>query len=459
MVSNDIPKVDIFLEPDSDSSSPQSVGATPATAAHVTDTSPIAKRRWAMPVLFCRILARLLDMIWQSALVFWMINLLLPLLNQSVLNQVLLVAFCVLPLTLTIDFVVQSVFANTPGKKLLGIRVVTWRGGKLSVGDAFTRNFLLWRFGFVCGFVPMVPFGALGQLLRLKRGNRTYYDEQLHLRITQSDRPVIVNLALGCLAVLLLVLGGFIAADRAQLQPGKSFTAQWLPGFLAKNPGFLAKNIEGSKLSSNIDPPDSKGFETLAVIDSDLNETDETQLTQGKTNEIIDDNASASISTEDAQGSLATNVPDNISDIKGKDEPPSIWWTNFDTGFTVQLEAGWQLETETVGKTPAFRLRDTDTVVRVGQAEELNVSLEGFAENYLRLRPEYSDQSIQVPFIQGGHTGLRLTLAATSGEKIGNVIEWLQVGENVNQITLENVTDDVADSVELLRQSLWKTFP
>ena len=81
-----------------------------------------------------------------------------------------------LPFILALDAVIFATARNTPGKAMLGIRVVDERGERLSFGDYLMRNFRLWIGGIWFGIplVSLIPMFNQGR--RLENGERASYD-------------------------------------------------------------------------------------------------------------------------------------------------------------------------------------------------------------------------------------------------------------------------------------------
>lgn len=131
---------------------------------------------WALrPRARCwpRFFARLFDLWWEAMLVCipvsWVFVIYLP-------GFLAWMSLPCLPLALMLDAVVCRVAGNTPGKALLGLRVVESDGTPLSLGHAVARNLGLWLRGLGLGIPPLLPLTMARQCRRLGRGEPAGYD-------------------------------------------------------------------------------------------------------------------------------------------------------------------------------------------------------------------------------------------------------------------------------------------
>lgn len=112
----------------------------------------------------------------------------------------------ILPLILVLESLLHQMFGSSPGKKLFGLRVVSFRGNVLSFEQYLRRNFSLWVSGLALGFplFNLITYGQQGS--RLKRGEQTTYDEELGTRVVASPmgsaRKILAGLALFILLVV-----------------------------------------------------------------------------------------------------------------------------------------------------------------------------------------------------------------------------------------------------------------
>lgn len=86
------------------------------------------------------------------------------------------------------DAVLAAIFGNTPGKAMLGVRVVDARGRRASLPRYFVRNLFVSSVGFGCG-LGLVAIGVqLWQFLRVRNGQAAVYDPWVKCRVL--GRPV-----------------------------------------------------------------------------------------------------------------------------------------------------------------------------------------------------------------------------------------------------------------------------
>jgi tetratricopeptide (TPR) repeat protein/uncharacterized RDD family membrane protein YckC len=108
------------------------------------------------------------------------------------------------PVALVFDSVVLGAAGNTPGKALLGLRVMTVDGHRLRFVQHLKRNMSMWIRGMCIGIPIANLFAMDAQERRLKRGQQASYDEPS--RLTVRSRPIGMGrklvLAVGLIAML-----------------------------------------------------------------------------------------------------------------------------------------------------------------------------------------------------------------------------------------------------------------
>jgi uncharacterized RDD family membrane protein YckC len=82
-----------------------------------------------------------------------------------------------LPIALLLDASLYYLFGNTPGKALLGLKVITLSGEPLKFKEYLHRNFLLWKSGFAFGIPLFNLYTMEKQFRRIKKGQQASYDE------------------------------------------------------------------------------------------------------------------------------------------------------------------------------------------------------------------------------------------------------------------------------------------
>jgi hypothetical protein len=122
----------------------------------------------------------------------------------------LLYALFGFPIVLVLDAAIYQVWGNTPGKSLLGLKVVTAKGEPLTFRTYAWRNARLWFSGLYCGIPVLVLFGPALQYSRLGRGLPASYDSATGHQVSVSRIGGAAWLAYIAAFSLLLLLWVFI---------------------------------------------------------------------------------------------------------------------------------------------------------------------------------------------------------------------------------------------------------
>lgn len=94
-----------------------------------------------------------------------------------------LLGLFILPISLVVDAVILSLFGNTVGRALAGIRVETIRHEHLDISTALKRNMRLWFSGLALG-IPLIALVTYRRNFdRLVKGDQTSWDEDLYTRV------------------------------------------------------------------------------------------------------------------------------------------------------------------------------------------------------------------------------------------------------------------------------------
>ncbi|MGE8160345.1 DnaJ domain-containing protein [Paraburkholderia sp. NPDC080076] len=118
-----------------------------------------------------------------------------------------------LPLALVLDAFVYRIFRNTPGKALLGLKVTTIDGSRLTFDAYLRRNFALWVSGLAVG-LPLFNLGTMiRQSSRLGNAEQASYDESSGNRVRVSKSGILRKLLFAVAYVL--VVGSLSIANRA----------------------------------------------------------------------------------------------------------------------------------------------------------------------------------------------------------------------------------------------------
>lgn len=182
------------------------VAATYASHDAVTDSKPIGSGA-ALPQIplplneepeclsfplatqWPRGFARIFDIWWESILIGGAASFVLGQYSSAFLRWInqpgsdYLFGIILLPFTLLFDAAVFRLAGNTPGKAMLGIRVVSLRGTPLEFDQYLRRNFSLWSSGLGLGIPLVILFTLWRQEKRLRKGQQTSYDEKIGSRV------------------------------------------------------------------------------------------------------------------------------------------------------------------------------------------------------------------------------------------------------------------------------------
>lgn len=170
------------------------------------DVGPPLPDAGAWPRLF----ARLFDLWWQIPLVGFVLTVVLSLLSDRFADWVATAggaerfAFFCVPFAFVLDAVLVARCGASPGKLLLGLRVVTLDGGRPRLKAALRRGFGVWFAGLALTIVPLNLLTMARQGWRLRKGRPASYDAG---RFRVEARPLSLRRAVGfTLAVIALVI-------------------------------------------------------------------------------------------------------------------------------------------------------------------------------------------------------------------------------------------------------------
>lgn len=127
--------------------------------------------------------ARSFDVWWQTALVALLLGHVFGLLSPAFLRWLetpfgwKLFGLACIPAALVLDAALQALAGNTPGKALLGLRLITTDGRAPGFRELVRRNMKLWRDGLALG-LPLLSLVTMArQGLRLRKGMQASYDK------------------------------------------------------------------------------------------------------------------------------------------------------------------------------------------------------------------------------------------------------------------------------------------
>lgn len=195
--------------------------AHPPVACEELPAFPLAGA-WA------RWFARSFDVWWQTALVALVLGHILGLVSPAFLRWLetpfgwKLFGLACIPGGLLLDAALQALAGNTPGKALLGLRLITTDGRAPRFGELVRRNMTLWRDGLALG-LPVISLVTMArQGLRLRKGVQASYDKRDFLVSASSTGWLakgVFGTAFAGLFSAILILDGVDRQDSREASP------------------------------------------------------------------------------------------------------------------------------------------------------------------------------------------------------------------------------------------------
>lgn len=100
---------------------------------------------------------------------------------------------------------------TTPGKSLFAVRVTTAEGGRLSLGQSFSRAARAWVLGMGAGLPILTILAPIAGYFRLTARGRTPWDEAMDLRVEHGEMSAGRALVIaGFLVMLMLMIGSAV---------------------------------------------------------------------------------------------------------------------------------------------------------------------------------------------------------------------------------------------------------
>ena len=166
----------------------------------------------ALGISVCRCFARLFDLGWEAGALGAVVALLLGAHSRvfsawlSEPGNPALFAMLCLPLAMVVDASVYCVAGNTPGKALLGLKITTLDGGRLSWPAYLQRNLAVWARGLGCG-IPFVNLVAMWRRAReASVGADVVYDMKTGHQVSAAHIGVVRKMTFGVLSVALVAV-------------------------------------------------------------------------------------------------------------------------------------------------------------------------------------------------------------------------------------------------------------
>jgi uncharacterized RDD family membrane protein YckC len=174
--------------------------------------SPVAPMEPAGP--WRRFFARAFDLQWDiyvtAAVAWW----LLPPEFWARPYASLAFVFGTIPLALLVDALVSATFGTTPGKALLGIRIVNLHSEPLGGFECLSRNAALWVQGLGLGVPPLTLITLYVALQKVRGKNSTAWDRAAGHRVLHQPKPA-VSAFVFAVIWLALSAGGSVVLEHA----------------------------------------------------------------------------------------------------------------------------------------------------------------------------------------------------------------------------------------------------
>ena len=148
-----------------------------------------------------------------------------------------------------------SSIGTTPGKWLLGIRVITHQGNKPVLLEAFKRSMGVWWYGLGAGCAPLMPLMMVVNCVRVMKNHPTTWDRKGRFIVTLRPRGYLktsVSLAIVIAGCLLLIL---LWREQQQKVFGDSkHRVQAPPAQTHKRDGAVTQDVPLPNLDSPVSP-------------------------------------------------------------------------------------------------------------------------------------------------------------------------------------------------------------
>ncbi len=170
--------------------------------------------------------ARTFDVWWHTGLVATALGFLLCRTSSGFLRWLetpfgwKLFGLACIPLGLLLDALVQNRAGNTPGKAMLGLRVVTADGRFPSLREIVGRNMGVWSAGFAFGLPAISLLTMARQALRLRKGEPASYDDdyfQVRARPVRRWRKLVFAVAFLALFLVVVLLDAMDRQDSREM--------------------------------------------------------------------------------------------------------------------------------------------------------------------------------------------------------------------------------------------------
>lgn len=131
------------------------------------------------------------------------------------------------------DTIIHSIFRNTPGKAMLGLKVGDMHGNRLGFLNYLKRNGYVLLMGYWMGF-PVLGGPMIHQWLRMRKGKQTTYDEIMGTRVWAKPIGLARKSVFACL--VMSIFGLIIVVVVKNTNERNSYAGNSAKTFLWTNP-------------------------------------------------------------------------------------------------------------------------------------------------------------------------------------------------------------------------------
>ncbi len=142
-------------------------------------------------------------------------------------TDAVILGILLMPLVLLLDALVSGLFFNTPGKALLGLRVVKDGMAPISASEALQRNMRLWASGLAFGVPPINLFAMAFQGDKVRKTGSSTYDVTMNARVIGKPLGMLQGTAALLVFTALLGVSAILASFENASPSAPSPAEQW----------------------------------------------------------------------------------------------------------------------------------------------------------------------------------------------------------------------------------------
>ncbi|MBC6413790.1 MAG: RDD family protein [Chromatiales bacterium] len=134
-----------------------------------------------------RFFARYFDLLLESIVLIialTILGIIFPVFIRAIIStNAVILGIILFPVVLLFDALISKIAGNTPGKAILGLKVLTLDNKPLTLSQYLARNSRMWVTGFAFGIPLIYLFTFIYQALRLGKKKPASYDESIGCRV------------------------------------------------------------------------------------------------------------------------------------------------------------------------------------------------------------------------------------------------------------------------------------